>query len=160
MKNKHVGVLVFLISVLIFFIIFSYNITLEKIVAASCTHGDSCPMYGTINVQKTISYILMGILILVAVAFFFRKDPETIVHRIIEKESLKEHKPVNLDKLDDEEKQIVNLLKTNDGSIYQSDIIKETDWTKVKVTRILDKLEGKRVIDRKRRGLANVIILR
>jgi uncharacterized membrane protein len=133
--------------------------TLEKIVATSCTHGESCPMYGTINVQKTISYVLMGILILVAIAFFFRKEPEAIIHKIVEKETVKEAKPINLDKLDSEEKKIVQLLQVHEGSMYQSDIIKETNWTKVRVTRLLDKLEGKKVIDRKRRGLANVVIL-
>jgi uncharacterized membrane protein len=44
--------------------------------------------------------------------------------------------------------------------MYQSDLIKETEFSKVKITRILDKMESKDVIDRKRRGMTNIIVLK
>jgi len=69
-------------------------------------------------------------------------------------------KPKKMPKLDDDEKKIVDLLRSHDGSLYQSDLIKETEFSKVKMTRILDRLEGKHVIDRKRRGMTNMIILK
>jgi len=67
---------------------------------------------------------------------------------------------VDISKLDDDEKRIYNLLKSNDGSMYQSDIMKETQMSKVKVTRVLDKLEGRHIIERKRRGMTNIVILK
>lgn len=67
---------------------------------------------------------------------------------------------VDTSKLDEQEKKIVSLLQTNDGSMYQSDLMKEIGVTKVKMTRILDKLEGKKIIDRKRRGMTNIVLLR
>ncbi len=67
---------------------------------------------------------------------------------------------VDLAKLDEEERKIHDLLKTNEGSMYQSDLIKETDFSKVKITRILDKMEGRKLIDRKRRGMTNIIVLK
>ena len=75
--------------------------------------------------------------------------------------TLKETKKpkVNLSKLDKEEKQIYNIIK-NHESIYQSDLTKETDFSKVKITRILDKLESKKIIERRRRGMTNVIFLK
>lgn len=36
----------------------------------------------------------------------------------------------------------------------------KTGLTKVKVTRILDRLEGREIIERKRRGMTNVVILK
>ncbi|MBR9699323.1 MarR family transcriptional regulator [Candidatus Woesearchaeota archaeon] len=63
-------------------------------------------------------------------------------------------------RLDHEEKRIYDLLKASQGSLYQSDLIKETGWTKVKMTRILDRLEQKGIIDRKRRGMTNIVVLR
>ncbi|MBI4983154.1 MarR family transcriptional regulator [Candidatus Woesearchaeota archaeon] len=54
----------------------------------------------------------------------------------------------------------MNLVLREQGSAYQSDLIKETRLTKVKVTRILDKLEGRGLIERKRRGMTNIVILK
>lgn len=67
---------------------------------------------------------------------------------------------VDLSKLGKEETLIYNLLKQNQGSMYQSDLIKETQFSKVKTTRLLDKMESKNIIDRKRRGMTNIIILK
>src|SRR3989338_10810459 len=62
-----------------------------------------------------------------------------------------EKKKVTYSKLDEEEKKILELLQKNEGSQYQSDLIKETGFSKVKMTRILDKFESKGYIERKRR---------
>ncbi len=66
----------------------------------------------------------------------------------------------DLSKLDEEERVVYEILKNSEGSAYQSDIIRESGFSKVKVTRILDRLEGKRVVERKRRGMTNIVILR
>lgn len=73
---------------------------------------------------------------------------------------IKQEKKANTSKLNDEEKKIYELIKEKEGSVYQSDLIKMTGLSKVKITRILDKMEGKGVIDRKRRGMTNIIILK
>ena len=54
----------------------------------------------------------------------------------------------------------MEVLLREEGSVYQSDLIKETKLTKVKVSRVLDKLEGKGLIERKRRGMTNIIVLK
>ena len=58
------------------------------------------------------------------------------------------------------EKQIFEKIIESEGTIFQSDLVDKTGFTKVKVTRILDKLEGKKLIERKRRGMTNVVILK
>ncbi len=67
---------------------------------------------------------------------------------------------VDVKNLDDEEKVIINKLKEKQGSIYQSDLIKETQYSKVKITRILDKLESKGILEKKRRGMTNIVVLK
>ena len=67
---------------------------------------------------------------------------------------------VDVSKLDDEEKKVYELLQQREGSMYQSDLIKETGFSKVHVTRILDKMEGKKLLERKRRGMTNIIVLK
>lgn len=69
-------------------------------------------------------------------------------------------KEVDVSKLDEEEKKIYELLKFKEGSAYQTDLIKETEFSKVKITRLLDRLESKGVLERKRRGMTNIIVLK
>ena len=74
MKNKHVGILILGMALLMFFIVMSFNMALEEIVNVSCTHGIACPMHSTLETQKAISYGLMSLLFLVgAFIFFFMK---------------------------------------------------------------------------------------
>lgn len=62
--------------------------------------------------------------------------------------------------LNEYEKKVVSLLKGAEGTMFQSDLVEKSGFTKVKVTRILDVLEGKRLVERKRRGMTNVVILK
>src|SRR3989344_62225 len=63
-------------------------------------------------------------------------------------------------KLDADEKKVYGLLKQRQGSCYQSDIIRETGLSKVKITRILDKMASKELIGRERRGMTNIVVLK
>ncbi len=68
--------------------------------------------------------------------------------------------PVDLTALDPESKQIMELIQTKQGSVFQSELARQTGFSKVKVTRILDKLEQDHFIERKRRGMANLVVMR
>ncbi len=155
MKNKHVGFLVIGIAILLFFIVLSFNNALETIVNTSCDHGTSCPMQVTLKTQEKISYGLMGLLVLFGsfLAFFMKEEGvKTTKLSHVKKKKL-------ISGLNEEEKKLIDLIQLKEGSIYQSDLIKESGMNKVKVSRILDRLEGKGLIDRKRRGMTNIVIL-
>lgn len=72
----------------------------------------------------------------------------------------KTFKEIDLTKLDENEKKVYELIKGKGGSAFQSDLIKETGHSKVTVTRILDKLEMMGALERKRRGMTNIIVLK
>ena len=94
---------------------------------------------------------------------FFDKPQATssqMVSLIETADKRREFNPIDESKLDAHEKKAVELLRKNNGSMYQSDLIKETGFTKVKTTRLLDKLALKGIIDRKRRGMTNIIVLK
>ena len=63
-------------------------------------------------------------------------------------------------KMGNEEKVVFGKIIDSNGSIFQSEIVERTKFNKVKVTRILDRLEGMNLIERKRRGMTNIIILK
>ena len=77
-----------------------------------------------------------------------------------EKQDALQFQKVDLSKLDEEEIKIYELLKKSEGSVYQSDLVRETGISKVRITRILDRMETKRILERKRRGMANLVVLK
>jgi uncharacterized membrane protein len=62
--------------------------------------------------------------------------------------------------LTNEEKKVFEKIIEAQGSVFQSEIIDKTNFNKVKVSRILDKLEGLGLIERRRRGMTNIVILK
>ena len=65
-----------------------------------------------------------------------------------------------LNSMDMSERRIFEKLIEEKGSMLQSLLIRHTGYSKVKMTRILDKLEQKDLIDRKRRGMTNIVMIK
>jgi hypothetical protein len=163
MKNKNVGYLIVGISILIVLIIILFNQGMTSIVNETCSHGPSCGMYKTINTQTYLSFSIAGLVFIIGLFLIFSKESEKIVIKKIKPTANLEPKKFNkksLEKLDNDEKIIMNLLLENKGNMLQSDIIEKTNLNKVKVTRILDSLETQTLIERKRRGMTNIVVLK
>jgi len=167
MKNRIVGFLIIGIAALIGFIVYFFNRALTNIVSTTCTHGPECTMWDAINFQTKIS---IGIMIFVVVIglylIFFGKEEKivtkikTIKQQIEPKKITKEDYKKVIDDLNNDEKIIFEKIIESKGTIFQSDLVDQTNLNKVKVTRILDRLEGQGLIERKRRGMTNVVILK
>lgn len=120
---------------------------------------NQCPVHQANSTWNKISWVILmafGISLLifavgVYIAFFYKSSAKNIK---------KEFKQIDASKLSDEEKKIYEIIKNKDGLTYQTDLIKETGFSKVKITRILDKLEAKDILERKRRGMTNIIVLK
>jgi len=161
MENKNVGWLLLGISALIILLIFLfYNITMS-VVRNSCLiqHGDvqSCEMYDSVNYQTYFALGIAGVLVLVSLFLVFSKPNEKIVVKKIKEHKIE--KKVDLSSFRPEEKQAYNLVKEN-GAIFQADLIEKTGFSKARMTRIIDKLEGSSLVERKRRGMTNVVVLK
>jgi len=167
MKNRIVGFIIIGIAALIGFIIFSFNRAMTKIVNTSCEHGPTCPMWGSIDFQTNLSIGIMVFVIIVGLyLIFFGKEEKivtkvkTIKQQIEPKKITKENYKRVMSDLSDDEKLIFEKILEAEGTIFQSDLVEQSKLSKVKVTRLLDKLEGKNLIERKRRGMTNVVILK
>jgi len=172
MRNRYVGMIVVGIALLIGFLVWLFNKALSDIVDADCSHGPTCPMWGSINFQTNVGLGLMIFIVLVGLyLIFFAKDEPSIVKEVhrettIVKEQVKPKKLDKghfkdiLDKLDGDDKKVLGFVIDSEGSVFQSELVSKTNLSKVKVTRILDRLEGKGLIERKRRGMTNVVILK
>lgn len=160
MKNKNVGFLIVGIAIVIGIIVLIFNLGMRSIVAQSCGHGTSCSMYGTISIQTYISLAIAGLVLIIGLFLIFSKPDEKIIVKKVKVKTEEKKKPVDYSKLDKDEKVIMKAVEEEQGSIFQSDLAEKTGMNKVKVTRILDRLEGRGIIERKRRGMTNVVILR
>ena len=169
MKNKIAGFIVIGIAALIGFIILSFNLALKSIINESCSHGVTCPMWGDLHFQTTVSIALMALVVLTGLyLIFFGKEEKIVtkVHKVKIKEQIKpkevtkENYKSVLAKLEGNEKKVLEQIIEAKGSIMQSVLVDKAGLSKVKVTRVLDRLEGKEIIERKRRGMTNVVILK
>ena len=167
MQNRAVGILVICIAALMGFMIYSFNTALADIVNASCSHGPSCPMWGTINFQTNLSIGLMALVVAIGLylVFFSREEKiitrtKTIKQQIEPTRPTKENYKKVLSGLDGDEKKVLETVIEANGTAFQSDIVDKTGFAKAKVSRVLDRLEGKKVVERRRRGMANVIIVK
>jgi len=160
MKNKNVGFLIIGIAVIIGIIVLIFNLGLKNIVGKTCSHGASCTMYDAIAIQTWISLAIALLVLVIGLFLVFSKEETKIITKTKKVEIEKKANPIDYLKLDKEEKVIMKALEEAQGTIFQSDLVDKTQFSKVKVSRILDRLEGKQLIERKRRGMTNVVVLK
>jgi uncharacterized membrane protein len=167
MKNRYVGVIILIIAGLIGFIVYSFNRALTKIVSMSCSMGEACPMWATIDFQTNVSIAIMVLVAAIGIYLIFFGEEVRIITKVKRVKQKDEMKKISKDsykeifnKLSPDERTVLEKVIDAEGAIFQSELIEKTKFSKAKVTRILDKLEGKGLVERRRRGMSNVIILK
>jgi uncharacterized membrane protein len=160
MKNRNVGFLIVGISVLIVAIILLFNSGLKNIVDQTCDHGSTCTMYDTIALQTNLSLAIAGLIFIIGLFLIFSKETERIIEKVVVRKIKEKKKVINVSGLDPIEKKAINILKREGGAFFQKSLMEELDVGKVKMTRMMDKLEAKQIVERKRRGMNNIIVLK
>lgn len=153
MRNRNVGYLIVGISIVIFGIIFFFNQGLIEIVDETCSHGPTCTMYDTISMQTWLSVAIAAIVLVIGLFLIFVKE-EIIIKKIKEPK-----RKISLGGLNSREREVVKIVQEG-GGIFQADLMEKLGIGKVGLTRLLDKLEAKQIIERKRRGMNNFIVLK
>ncbi|NCO18069.1 hypothetical protein COT60_02940 [Candidatus Pacearchaeota archaeon CG09_land_8_20_14_0_10_30_9] len=158
MENKKVGWLILGIAVVMGIVSWIFNQSLNSIIAQTCLEGPSCIMHQTSNTQLALSLAIVLVIAVIGLYIMFSKPDERIV---IKKIKGKEKKKVfDLSKLDKDEKNVVEILINEENAMFQKDLMEKLEIGKVKMTRLLDKLEAKQFIIRKRRGMNNLVVLK
>jgi len=155
-ENKNVGFLIIGIAFVIGIIVWIFNSALTTIVGTTCTHGSSCTMYDTIRTQTWLSLSIAGVILVIGLFMMFIKPKEKIVVKTLKEKK----KKIDLSGLDRNEKRVIEILQNENGAIFQSTLMEKLEIGKVGITRLLDKLEAKQLIERKRRGMNNIVVLK
>ncbi len=161
-NNKNLGALLVGFSLILIFILAFVKINTDREGAFLCEivsndpalDMSQCPAHKTSTSWLILSSFGIGFLIFASGLYMIYMPGK------IEKDKKTEFNDVDVSKLDESEKKVYNLLKDKQGSMYQSDLIRETGLSKVQMTRILDKMVSKQIIDRHRRGMTNIVVLK
>ena len=115
------------------------------------------------------NYVIAILVIVIAVmagwllynAYFAKPAPSEAAPAAPEaKQAGAKRRKLDAANLDADEARVVAIINDGNGSVYQSDILKKTGFSKVKVSRLLDRLEQKGLTERKRRGMTNLVVAR
>lgn len=153
-NTKYVGVIVIVFGVSVALLINSFSDLVAMVNTGECACGEGgvCSQVPVLT-QLYIGYTMAAVLGVVGVFLLvFGKKP------VIEGSGEKWNK--NLKKLSGDEKTVYENLMESEGVIFQSELVEKTEMNKVKVSRILDKMEARGLLERKRRGMANVVVLK
>jgi len=161
--SRLIGLGIMVLSLIFFVIGYAYVRTAEHALLAGhevglngeCVHpeGVVCP-YAKLNelaVPKYVGLFTDLVFFALGVFLFFKKTPE-------EKTATKTKRTAQ--KLSGEEKKVFDLISQSNGLIYQHELVEKLAISKVKITRLLDSLEAKGIVERRRRGMTNVVILK
>ena len=65
----------------------------------------------------------------------------------------------DLSRLPEDERRLYEIIEAAGGEILQMNLVSSGEFSKSKVTRLLDKLEGRELIKRERHGMTNKVML-
>lgn len=164
MKPRYLGISVFVVSIVVLGMLFYLDNFLNQQNYKACIKlcesqsdlscaTESCPLKGEHNNGEGFIFII-GLLVafLAGVGFYLS---------LTKAENIIEQKKYDISKLNPEEKKVFFFIKENkDKGVYQSNIVGHFNFPKSKVSRILDKLDQAGIIERKRRGMTNIIFMR
>lgn len=159
MEKKIIGYLLIIFGIVLAG--FTYWITediqkLNQYLHKDCNlPANICP-FNTLVPTESIFGSLISLAIIAFGIYLVLTDKNEIKSRIVDEKKIKD----TISNLSGDEKKIYELIVASDGTAFQSELVEKSVLDKVKVSRILDKMEGRGLIERKRRGMSNVIVLR
>jgi uncharacterized membrane protein len=114
-------------------------------------------MWGTIDAQTMVALGIITFIFVIGIylAFFFKEGSAVPMQKPTKEQFAGAMKMLSAD-----ENTIITMLIDAEGAMFQSDLVEKTGMRKVKVTRLLDRLEGIGIIERRRRGMTNVVLLK
>jgi len=155
--NKWMGISISAISIAILIILASFSIKIAKIESAQCVHpaGGQCPITAHIPLYSYIGAALLIAIFLLGIKVALKSEAAETMREDAADKAKKVAKALKGD-----EKKTYEAIIASQGAVFQSELVEKMGCSKVKVSRILDKLEGQNLIERRRRGLAYMVLTR
>ncbi len=164
MDNKILGAFLILLCILLAFMVFSYNNTLQQAIQEDCACTDSaCPHEQNPGWQTYVSIIILSTLGALGVyLIFFDKSQREIAFALNNQKrmSLREEKfRILMKGLSPEEQKVMESLREQNG-ISQYTLRLRTGLHKSKLSIVLEWLEKKELITRQVHGKSKLVFLK
>ena len=157
---RYIGAFLIVLSVALFFVILSFTQQIQNFnqyLHQDCNLPDLiCPFKQDVPWQSAAGFSISAIIFAIGALLLITKpsEPPKIIKQAAPAKSKTKPAPASLHP---DEKKIYETISAA-GAIFQSELVEKSGMSKVKITRILDKLEASGLVERKRRGMTNVVM--
>ena len=170
-KPQKIGIVVIIVTLLVLGLLFFLKIKTDRGMLKACQDScgkeegtGSCTLASCPYHQDTgSSWIIWGAALLLAFlagvgAYLVlpQKSETSIYEKNREGKETNEKEP-DISLLNEAEKNIFTRIRNNVEGVYQRQLAQEFQLSKVQTTRLLHKLEGMDLIERKRKGFTNLV---
>lgn len=157
MESRTLGLVLVAISIVLFVLTSSFTLELNRSMQAGCggCSAGTCPHAGNLPWQSYLGFSVSFLVLFLGLYLILQGSRERVAALKRKSETAKLVKTLQKD-----ERRVFETISESGGVIFQSELAEKTGFPKVKVTRILDRLEGKGLLERRRRGMSNVVVLR
>ena len=151
-KAKQIGIAILIIAVFLGAILYSFSMQSIEISTQQCEAElqTSCPHQGFVPPETLFGTLLLFGLGGLGAFLTAQKEPQKLSIR----------QKIDPKSLDEDERRIYKNMLDSNGAIFQSELMEKTGFSKVKITRTLDRLEAKNIVERRRRGMSNIVVLK
>jgi hypothetical protein len=172
---RYLGIILMVLAVALFLIMYNFSTTMLNMIdqgqiMATCGSYQTCPHIAVLN-QAFIGYILAIIIFIIGLLIVFLggggKKEEAIEHHHVEEakttppeQGKKDKWAEHLKQLTGDEKKVYETVVEAEGVMFQGELVEKSGFPKAKVSRILDRMEARGLIERKRRGMSNAVVLK
>lgn len=150
MDMRYLGILLMVVGIFSAYntYIFSESLLSSIGMTHECDLISTCPHIQIVN-QSYLGYAMSAAIFIAGLFIFLRGKAQPAQKKI--------EKPADLKP---DEEIVYNLISESGGMIFQSEIVEKTGFPKARVTRVLDRMEARHIIERRRRGMTNAILLK
>lgn len=151
--DRRIGIIIIIVALIVGAMSAVVKLNNDKLISEIQNQTGSCYLDGTcLHEQSNITFIVLAIIS--GVMFVIGA-----IIIILSFDGKNEHKTTRKLNLNSEQKKLYDLLSV-DGSMLQGELVQRSGMTKVTVSRILDKMEMQGVVERRRHGMSNIVVLK
>ncbi len=157
-KTRLTGIGIISLSLTLFILFFLLTDELMKAQTIECQQvcgvnmPEECPHSQSIPLVSYVGFTVSFITLMTGFYLWLGADKQMATNNGLSKRLLKS--------LTRDERKIFEIINNSGGAVFQSELIEKTGFSKAKVSRILDKLEVKNLVERRRRGMTNMVVIK
>ncbi len=157
-KTRLIGIGIISLSLTLFILFFVLTDELMRAQTIECQQvcgvnmPEECPHSQSIPFVSYVGFTVSFITLIAGVYLWLGASKQIDTNHGLSKRLLKS--------LTQDERKIFEIINNSGGAVFQSELIEKTGFSKAKVSRILDKLEVKNLVERRRRGMTNMVVIK